>query len=68
MRFKDIASRLTGFSSPIFGASWKSPEAHRHVVKRVLAFLEDRRVLYSPSAMEISEHCVHSVFEIRELL
>lgn len=68
MRFKDIASRLTGISSPIFGVSWKPPETDRSVAKRIITYLEDRRVLYSPSEMEIPGHCVHSVLEIRLFL
>ncbi|MDE2346796.1 MAG: hypothetical protein KGL13_10065, partial [Gammaproteobacteria bacterium] len=65
MKFKDIAARLTGISSPIFGVSWKPPETERSVAKRVIAFLEDRRVLYSPSEMEVPDHCVESVLDIR---
>ena len=38
------------------------------MVKRVLSFLEDRRVLYSPTSMEVPDHCVQSVLEIRRLL
>lgn len=68
MRFKEILSRLTGISVPVFGVSWNPPEADRAVVKRVVAFLEDRRVLYAPSEMEVAEHCVHSVIEIRGFL
>ena len=68
MKFREIVSRVTGFSTPVFGVSWNPPEAERAVVKRVVAFLEDRRVLYSPSAMEIPEHCVRSVIEIRGFL
>lgn len=68
MRFKEILSRLTGISVPVFGVSWNPPEADRAVVKRVVAYLEDRRVLYAPSEMEVAEHCVHSVIEIRGFL
>jgi len=68
VRFKDIASRLTGISCPIFGVSWNPPEAERSVAKRVIAFLEDRRVLYSPSELEMPDHCVQSVLEIRRSL
>jgi hypothetical protein len=32
---------------------------------RVIAFLEDRRVLYEPSEMEVPSHCIHSVIQIR---
>ena len=38
------------------------------MARRVLAFLEDRRVLYEPSEMEVPEHCVESVLGIRETL
>lgn len=68
MRFKDIASRLTGISSPVFGVSWNPPEAERTVAKRLITFLEDRRVLYSPSELEMPDHCVQSVLEIRKSL
>ena len=34
----------------------------------MIAFLEDRRVLYEPSEMEVPSHCVHSVIEIRHCL
>jgi len=33
-----------------------------------VAFLEDRRVLYLPSEMEVPDHCVQSVLEIRRFL
>lgn len=65
VRPKEILARLTGFSVPIFGFSWTPPEAHRTVAKRVIAYLEDRRVLYNPSSMEIPDHCIRSVIDIR---
>lgn len=68
MKFREVVSRLTGLSSPVFGVSWEPPEAHCAIARRVLAFLEDRRVLYSPSEAECPSHCVHSVVEIRHFL
>lgn len=68
MKFREIVSRLTGLSNPVFGVSWQPPEAHCTIARRVLAFLEDRRVLYSPSEVESPSHCVHSVIEIRHFL
>jgi uncharacterized protein DUF6650 len=68
MKFKEVVSRITGFSVPIFGIQWSPPEAERVVAKRVLTFLEDRRVLYVPSEMEMPEHGVQSVLRIREFL
>jgi hypothetical protein len=68
MRFAEIARRLTGLSTPVFGASWNPPEAEVTAARRVILFLEDRRVLYQPTEMEIPEYCVKSVLEIRGYL
>jgi hypothetical protein len=38
------------------------------IAHRVLAFLEDRRVLYAPEQMETTGQCVQSVLEIRRFL
>ncbi|WP_456429082.1 DUF6650 family protein [Rhodocaloribacter sp.] len=68
MKFKEIASRLTGFSVPVFGVSWNPPEPEVAVARRVLAFLEDRRVLFNPYHLEVADQCVDSVLEIRRFL
>jgi hypothetical protein len=68
MKFKEILNRLTGFSTPIFGVSWNPPKLEIEVAKRIITQLEDRRVLYNPSEMELPEHCVRSVTEIRHIL
>lgn len=68
MRFKEVLLRITGISVPAFGIQWTPPEAERAVAKRVLTFLEDRRVLYVPSEMEVPEHGIQSVLRIREHL
>lgn len=68
MKFKEIIKRLTGISSPIFGVSWNPENTSEDIAKRVISFLEDRRVLYNPSEMEVPHHCVTSVLEIRNFL
>ena len=68
MNFREVVSRVTGLSVPIFGVQWNPPEAECSVARRVIAFLEDRRVLYVPSEMELPHHCVESVLRIREFL
>jgi hypothetical protein len=68
MKFDEILHRLTGISSPIFGVSWTPPEAEIQIAKRIIVFLEDRRVLYNPAEVEMPDRCVESVLKIREFL
>jgi hypothetical protein len=67
-KFKDIASQITGFSTPIFGISWNPSKTEKAIAKSVINFLEDKRVLYNPSELETPDHCVTSVIEIRHFL
>jgi hypothetical protein len=68
MKFKEITKRITGVSSPIFGVSWNPENTERDFAREVISFLEDRRVLYVPSEMEVPRHCVDSVLQIRQFL
>lgn len=68
MTFKEIAARITGLSIPVFGVSWSPPEPEIAVARRVLVFLEDRRVLFNPYHLEVAHECVDSVIDIRRLL
>jgi hypothetical protein len=68
MKFSEIASRLTGISTPLGGVSWQATELEVSAARRVVSFLEDRRVLYAPDEMEVPTHCVHSVMDIRRFL
>jgi len=68
VKFAEVLSRVTGLSSPIFGVSWNPPESEVVIARRVFTFLEDRRVLFVPSMMEVPDHCVRSVLEIRHYL
>ncbi|MDL1949933.1 hypothetical protein FBQ97_08995, partial [Acidobacteria bacterium ACD] len=68
MKFKEVVGRITGISCPVFGVSWKPAETDRAMARRVVTFLEDRRVLYAPDSQEIIHHCVQSVLEIRHHL
>ena len=68
MSYKEVLKRITGFSTPVFGISWKPPKPEVVTARRVLAFLEDRRVLYNPYHLEVAEQCVQSVLEIRRFL
>lgn len=66
IRAKDMLMRLTGFSTPIFGVSWSPPSSDRDAVRKLLAFLEDRRALFNPMSAEIEDHVVASIHTIRE--
>lgn len=68
MDFKKILSRLTGISVPVFGVSWNPSEREVQKARRVVTQLEDRRVLYNPSELEVPEHCVQSIIDIRRML
>jgi hypothetical protein len=68
MRFAELKHRLTGISCPIFGISWEPSESEIEIARRVIAYLEDRRVLYVPHELEVPRHCVRSVLEMRRRL
>ncbi len=68
LHFKELASRLNGVQVPIFGVQWVPTEPERKVVRDVLTFLEDRRVLYNPCAWELEDEVNQSVLRIREIL
>jgi len=63
--FSDIAHRITGISTPVFGVSWNPPEDRRQIVRRLVAFLEDRRALYADFHMEYGSWVEKSVLEMR---
>jgi hypothetical protein len=68
VKLKDIWSRLTGISVSVVGVSWQPTESETVAARRVVAFLEDRRVLFAPDELEVPGHCVESVVMIRQQL
>lgn len=70
--FKEIGHRLTGISisTPLFGAgaSWEPSEFESAQAQQVISYLEDRRVLYDPTEVEVPHHCISSILEIRRFL
>lgn len=66
--FKKIARSITGISTPIFGVSWTPPQDEREIVRKLVIFLEDRRVLYTDYHMEYGPWVAQSVLEIRKEL
>ncbi len=71
----EILRRLSsiGFTVPLIGGGLSATltppsEAEAHRAARILTFLEDRRVLFDPTDMEIEEYAGRSVMEIRRFL
>jgi len=63
---RKLASSVTGISTPIFGVSWNPPEDKRDIVRRLVTFLEDRRVLYVERHMEYGPWVDQSILKMRE--
>lgn len=68
MKWRDIRTRLTGFSTPFGGANWEYVRSERSVVENILIQLEDRRVLYALTEYELPQACEASVEAIRSML
>ncbi len=68
MKFREVANRLDGFSTPIFGMSWTPAVLDRDVAHKVVTFIEARRVLFSSHTNEVPRECVESVLAIRDFL
>ncbi|MER6525219.1 DUF6650 family protein [Streptomyces sp. NPDC001508] len=72
MKVLEIMRRIKGFSTPLGGVDWDLPTPQRAVARKVIVYLEDRRVLTRTRigmiAVEEREHCLASVQEIRETL
>ena len=67
LKFKEIASRITGISVPIFGISWNPPEPERKVIRDLLIYLEDRRAI-TYLVTRAKENAVKSILMVREEL
>lgn len=61
--------RITGVSTPWVGLQWENvKDQDKFTANAVIAFLEDRRVLFGDRHLEDQRHCLASVFEIRAFL
>ena len=63
--FSSMANRLTGISTPFFGASWNPAELDVDLANELITFLEDRRMLYVPFAWENPPYVIESVMQTR---
>jgi hypothetical protein len=68
MKWKEAANRLNGISIASVGVQWTPKQTDSEVARRVIRYLEDRRVLYNDFAFEEPSHCIDSVLQIRGFL
>ena len=68
MKFAELANKLTGISCPVFGISWNPTETQRSIARRIIIFLEARRVLFGDYGDEALCQCIESVTKIKEYL
>ena len=68
MKFTELLHRLTGISCPVFGISWNPIDSERSIARRIIVFLEPRRVLYSAYEYESVCSCITSITEIKNYL
>lgn len=62
--------RVTGVDLPFIGdgAAWEYTESDKKIARAVVAFLEDRRVLFGDRHCEDERFCIHSTIAIRAFL
>lgn len=60
--------RSTGAGAFGFSLNWEQVPGDKDVARRVITFLEDRRLLFGKRHCEDELHCVHSAIEIRRFL
>jgi hypothetical protein len=68
MRFESIYKNITGLSCPWFGIQWNPPVIEIDEAKKVVVYLENKRVLFNPSQIEDAQHCLSSAIEIRNFI
>lgn len=63
-----VGYELNGMSTPWFGIQWKKTEGDKGVARRVIIFLEDRRLLFGGRHGNDEQHCLESAQQIRRFL
>ena len=63
-----MGHKITGVSGFGFGVDWTKVPGDEEVAHRVIAFLENRRLLFGSRHSEDQAHCVASAIEIRNYL
>jgi hypothetical protein len=65
MRFSEIAARLNGISTPIFGLSWQPPGPDVEAAREAIAFLQERGALFGPHVVQDPKYVIESILDIR---
>jgi hypothetical protein len=68
VRFSEIAERITGYTGPLFGASWEPPQLDRERARELIGWLSNRPVIYDPSESELPDQAVLEVSDVRKRL
>ena len=63
-----LLKNITGISCPFFGISWNPSKTERQKIRKLLTYLEDRRVLFNPYHLEVPIWVSESIIEIRTKL
>jgi len=67
MKAQDILKHITGISTPIGGIQWTPPPRDADTARKLIIFLEDRRVLFQQDdEKEGAAYCRQSVESIRD--
>jgi hypothetical protein len=68
MTYKELAGKITGISFPFFGISWTPIKPDIEIARKVINFLENKRVLFNSYELENPNYCMKSVIQIRDFL
>lgn len=63
-----MSYQSTGVGAFGFSLNWEKVPGDKEVARRVVTFLEDRRLLFGDRHCEDELHCVRSAIEIRQFL
>lgn len=68
MRHQEIATRLDGYDTPIYGQTISPSDQERRMARGLIAFLEDKRALYEHPDREVNDRLIGSIAAIRKHL
>ena len=60
--------KITGVSSPVGGISWTYSESEEEKFRKLLCYLESKRLIVNPIEMELPDQCIQSAVEIKQFI